>query len=60
MKGRGKTPEQRLRPGSIVTNFYHAKITNLHAVAPPMITTTEDMATGADPRATPRLHQALS
>eukprot|EP00971_Amphidinium_carterae_P008527 168268-Amphidinium_carterae.6 len=57
MKGHGKTSVHR--PGAIVTNLYHAKITNFQAVAPPM-KTKDDMATGADARATPRQTQQLS
>eukprot|EP00971_Amphidinium_carterae_P041484 814561-Amphidinium_carterae.1 len=63
MKGRGKMiGVRRPPPGSIVTNLYHAHITNFHAVAPPMTTmpTTNDMATGADTRATPQLQQQPS
>eukprot|EP00971_Amphidinium_carterae_P138468 2743624-Amphidinium_carterae.1 len=38
-KGRERTiGERRPPPGSIVTNLYHAHITNFHAVAPPMTT----------------------
>eukprot|EP00971_Amphidinium_carterae_P182099 3613900-Amphidinium_carterae.1 len=56
IRGSGK---QRLhRQGAIVTNLYHAQITNFHAVAPPMMTRpTDDAAAGADTRATPRLQQ---
>eukprot|EP00971_Amphidinium_carterae_P261671 5191276-Amphidinium_carterae.1 len=39
MKGRRRTlAVRRPPPGSIVTNLYHAHITNFHAVAPPMTT----------------------
>eukprot|EP00971_Amphidinium_carterae_P025199 497547-Amphidinium_carterae.1 len=53
---------RRPPPGSIVANLYHAHITKFHAVAPLMTTipTTDDMATGADTKATPRLQQQPS
>eukprot|EP00971_Amphidinium_carterae_P327699 6459174-Amphidinium_carterae.3 len=63
MKGRGRTPAVRQPPpGSIVTNLYHAHITNSHAMAPPMTTmpTTDSVATGAVARATPRLQNQPS
>eukprot|EP00971_Amphidinium_carterae_P047441 934586-Amphidinium_carterae.1 len=46
MKGRGRTiGVPRPPPGLIMTNLYHAHITNFHALAPPMTTilTTDDI-----------------
>eukprot|EP00971_Amphidinium_carterae_P067709 1340618-Amphidinium_carterae.2 len=60
-KGRGKMRYPRhLHEGgqpSNVTNLYHTQITNFHAVSPPIphiYTITEDMATEAGTRPTPR------
>eukprot|EP00971_Amphidinium_carterae_P348053 6490294-Amphidinium_carterae.8 len=55
IKGQGKTKVHKTT-GQIVTNLYHAKITNVHAAAPlPTTRTLDDLTTNVDTRATPRL-----